>query len=421
MNGRVNDQVRREAPPGGGHSLQIPNLERARRIRRIALLVVLAVGAGAAAFYYSRPEPLVEKYRTDAVAIRTLVQVVEASGSLDVRSRVEVPAPIVGRLTAVHVQAGDRVKAGEPLATLDERAAELGVKSAQAAVEAAAGRTAQARAALEEAKRTEEQVARLRERGLASDNDVNAARSARASAQAVLEAGRAEQKLATQTAESAKLGKSLGRIVAPASGIVLRAPEHVGAAVTPERGPLFVIGEPLDVMRIDAPVSETDIAQLKPGMKAEVVVQALPGRKFAAEVSRMGIEPTRQSGVVMYPVTLLVQNPDGALLPGMSARVQLEVARAENVPSVHEAALRFSPVDVAADVAPAEPRSRVWLRVDHDELEPIAVTTGVSDGVHTELRLPEGVELPEGSPLAIGLLNPDTGAKKPVVTLGKKK
>jgi HlyD family secretion protein len=413
MNGRVNDQVRQ----GEGHRLQIPNLERAARIRRIVMLVVVLIGAGAAFAYYNQPEPVVEMYRTDAVTRRTLIQVVEASGSLDVRSRVEVPAPIAGRLTAVHVQAGQRVEASAPLATLDERAAELSVKSAQAAVEAAMGRVAQARAALEEAKRNEEQVMRLRERGLASDNDVNSARSAKASAQALVEAARGEQKLATQSTESAKLGKSLGRIIAPAGGIVLRAPEHVGAAVAPERGPLFVIGEPLDVMRIDAPVSETDIALLKPGMKADVVVQALPGRKFAAEVSRMGIEPTRQSGVVMYPVTLLVQNPEGVLLPGMSARVRLEVARAENVLSAHEAALRFTPVDAEA----AEPRSRVWIRRGTDEVEEVAVATGVSDGVHTELRPSEGVELAEGTQLAIGLLNPDTGAKKPKVSLGKSK
>jgi HlyD family secretion protein len=410
----VNDQVRQ----GGGHRLQIPNLERARRIRRLVMLFVVAIGIAIAAVWFTRPEPIVEVYRTDAVKRRTLVQVVEASGSLDVRSRVEVPSPIAGRLTAVHVQAGQRVEAAAPLASLDERAAELTVKSAKAAVEAAAGRAAQARAGLEEAKRNEEQAMRLRAKGLSSDHELNTARSAKLSAQALLEAARAEQKLAAQSVESAKLGKSLGSIVAPAGGIVLRAPEHVGAAVAPERGALFVIGEPLDVMRIDAPVSETEIALLKPGMKAEVVVQALPGRTFAAEVSRIGIEPTRQSGVVMYPVTLLVQNPEAVLLPGMSARVRLEVARAEDVPSVHEAALRFTPLEAE----PAEPRSRVWIRRGPTEIEAVAVTTGVSDGVHTELRFAPGASpLEEGSALAIGLLNPDTGSKKPKVSLGKSK
>lgn len=413
MNGRVNDQVRQ----GEGHRLQIPNLERARRIRRLVMLVVVIIGIAVAAWWFTRPEPVVEVYRTDAVKRRTLVQVVEASGSLDVRSQVEVPSPIAGRLTAVHVQEGQRVEAAAPLASLDERAAELTVKSAQAAVEAAAGRAAQARAALEEAKRNEEQAIRLREKGLSSDHELNQARSAKLGAQAVLEAARAEQKLASQSVESAKLGKSLGQIVAPASGIILQAPKHVGAAVAPERGPLFVIGEPLDVMRVDAPVSETDIALLKPGMNADVVVQAFPGRTFSAEVSRISIQPVRQSGVVMYPVTLLVQNPETVLKPGMSARVRLEVARAENVPSVHEAALRFTPLDTEA----AEPRSRVWIRTGPTSIEAVPVVPGVSDGVHTELKpVQGGSELAEDTQLAIGLLNPDTGSK-PKVTLGKTK
>ncbi len=409
----MNEQVR----PEGDHRLEIPELERRKRIRRIIMLVVVLIAAGAAVAYYTRPKPIVETYRTDRVVLRTLIQLVEASGSLDVRSRVEVPAPIAGRITAVHAIAGQRVEAGAPLATLDERAAELGVKSAQAAVEAAAGRAAQARAALEDAKRNEDQALRLRDRGLSSDHDLGTARSAKLSAQAVVEAARAEQKLAAQSAESAKLGKSLGRIVAPASGIVLRAPEHVGAAVAPERGPLFIIGDPLDVMRIDAPVSETDIALLHPGQKAEVMVQALPTRRFAAEISRIGIEPTRESGVVLYPVTLLVQNTDGVLLPGMSARVRLEVARAENVLSVHEAALRYTP----EDAEPAEARSRVWIRRGPSEIEAAAVQAGISDGVHTELRAdPRSPLVKEGDELAIGLLHPETGGRKPAVSLGKK-
>jgi HlyD family secretion protein len=406
----VNEQVK-------GHQLQIPELERRARIRRIVFLVIVSLGIAAAVAYYTRPAPVVELYRVDTVERRTLAQLVEAQGSLDVRSRVEVPSPISGRLTAIHVQQGQVVRAGDPLATLDERAAELTVKSAQAATQAAAGRVAQARAALEDTKRNETQAMRLKERGLTSDHELNSARSATLSAKAVLEAARAEQSVAAQTAESAKLGKSLGRIIAPAGGIVLRAPEHVGAAVAPERGPLFVIGEPLDVMRIEAPVSETDIAVLHKGQKAEVIVQALPGRTFAAEVQRIGIEPKRESGVVLYPVTLLVQNPENVLLPGMSARVRLEVARAENVLSAHEAALRFAPEGAEA----AEPRSRVWLRVGPNDVEAVAVKTGVSDGVHTALEPVEEGAIAEGAELAVGLFHPDSGAKKPAIQLGKKK
>ena len=73
---------------------------------------------------------------------------------------------------------------------------------------------------------------------------------------------------------------------------------------------------------IDAPVSETDIALIKQGQKAEVRVQALPGRTFDARVERIAIEPQKKGAVVLYPVTLFVDNADGALLPGMSARAR---------------------------------------------------------------------------------------------------
>lgn len=399
------------------HQLNIPALEARARMRRIVIGVGFAVLVAAVVVYYTRPKPVVELYRTDRVERRTLVQLVEATGSLDVRSRVEVPAPIAGRLIAIHVQAGQRVELGAELATLDERAAELAVKSAQASVEAANGRVSQARAALDEANRNQQQVERLKERGLASDSDVEAARSSQARSAAALDAARADYKLATQSTAQAQLGKSLGNIVAPSGGIVLRAPENVGAAVSPERGPLFVIGEPLDVMRIDAPVSETDIALLHVGQKAEVLVQALPGRTFDAQVKNIGIEPTRDGGVVLYPVTLLVQNPDRALLPGMSARVRLEVARAENVLSAHEAALRFTPegYDVGT------PRGRVWVRRGPTEVTALDVTTGVSDGVYTALVPVAGQTLAEGTDLAIGLLRPESGAARPSVTLGAKK
>src|SRR5262249_53566209 len=152
---------------------------------------------------------------------------------------------------------------------------------------------------------------------------------------------------------------------------------RVGAAVSPARGPLFVIAEPLSTMRVEAPVSETEIAQIAPGHKAEVIVQALPGKTFTASVDSIGIEPQRESGVVAYPVTLLVDNPDNLLLPGMSVRVRMQVARADNALSVREAALRFAP----ADAEPAASRSRVWRMTSTlNELEAVAVKPGISDG-----------------------------------------
>jgi HlyD family secretion protein len=116
-------------------------------------------------------------------------------------------------------------------------------------------------------------------------------------------------------------------------------------------------------------------------------------------------------------VTLSANNADGMLLPGMTALVHLEVARAEHVLAVHDAALRFSP-----DAAPAAPpRARLWRRTGPAQAEPVRVRAGLSDGAFTEVTAAEGEHLQEGDPIVIGLFRPDEeDAGKPSLTLGTK-
>ncbi len=393
--------------------LRIPELAGRARVRRLIALALFLVLGVAAVVYYTRPQPVLERYRTYPVAARTLVQMVDAAGRIDVRNRVEVPAPMAGRIIAIHVKQGQIVKQGDLLAELDERAAALAVRAAQAAVEAAAGGSAQARAALDAATRGLERAKALNARGLASAEDIAKAQSELAQASAALGAARGGQNVAAQNVASAALSKDLGRMVAPAGGVVLRAPERLGAAVGAEKGPLFVIGDPLITMRVDASVSETEVAMIKPGQAAEVLVAAVPDRSFRGRVDRISIEPDRVEGAVLYPVVLLVDNPDGVLLPGMTARARLEVARVTDKLSVHEAALRFSP----EGEEPAAPRTRVWKRVGPHQVVPIKVRTGVSDGAYTQIEALEGQELKAGDELAVGLARPDEDSG-PKVKLG---
>lgn len=395
----------------------IPALEGRARLRRALLLAALLASGVAAYLYFAREPPAAELYRTIPVERRTLVQAVEAAGKLDVQSRVDVPAPAAGRLIAIHVTQGDTVKAGQLLAELDPRSAALDVRGAQASVEAAAGRLSQARARKEAAARALERAKTLVARGLASPEDVANAEAELAGASAAVDAARGEQRVAGESVASAKLAQNLRSMEAPVGGVVLRAPERLGAAVSPDAGPLFVIGDPLTTMRVDASVSETEVAAIKPGQKAEVFVTALPGRSFQGRVERVFIEPERREGAVLYPVRLSVDNPEGALLPGMTARARMEVARAENVLSAHEAALRFVP----SGAEPAPPRSRVFRRVGPGELEPVSVRTSISDGVYAQIEAVEGDSLREHEQLAVGLARPDTGTGRPNVTLGDKK
>ena len=101
----------------------------------------------------------------------------------------------------------------------------------------------------------------------------------------------------------------------------------------------------------------------------------------------------------------------------MSARVRIEVARSEKVLAVHEAALRFTP----DGAEPAEPRTRLWKRLGPDQLEPVQVTAGLSDGTYTEVKPATADALHEKDIVAVGYTQVDVGSRGPAVTLGGKK
>jgi HlyD family secretion protein len=397
--------------------LQIPDVQRRARNQRLVWAVALiAAVLGAGYMYRERTRPIGELYRTVRVTRRDVLRVIEATGHLDARARFDVPAPFAGRLTDVSVRAGDRVKQGQALARLDDRANAFVVRNANASREAASWHVAGARSAYEAARADVDHAERLAARGLASGQDVVNAKSALTKASAALEAARAEQSVADGQLASARFEHGLGEILAPIDGVVLVAPENLGSAVTPERA-LFVVGEPLELMRVDVDVSESDIGDVRPGQQTSFEVQTFPGRKFNARVERVGVEPKREGGVVTYPVRLLADNHDGALLPGMTAAVQLQVARVTDVLSVREAALRFVPPGYAN----APGRSRLFRHVGPAQLMAVAVTTGLSDGTYVEIRATVPGTLSERDEIAVGLLRGDSvGRAQAGISLGKK-
>jgi HlyD family secretion protein len=407
------------AIPSEDVQLHIPELgKRARRLRWIVALVVLVAIGGGLAAYFLRTSPTRESFRSLPVTRQTIVRVVEATGHLDASARVQVSAKIAGHLAEIKVAPGDTVKRGQLLARLDDRASEIGVRSAGSTLQASVWRVAEAKTAHESALAELERVQRLAARGLASATDVDNAKAVASRAEAQLKAAAAEKSVAQDNVAAAKFGQNLGDIVAPIDGIVLVGPENPGAPVAPERGPLFVVAAPLSKMRIDADVSEADIGDLQVGQSATFEVQAFGGRRWTARVERIGLEPKRDGAVVAYPVLLSADNPDGKLMPGMTAAVRVEVARAVDVLAVREAALRFTPED--AEEAP--PRSRVWLHRGPSQLTEVRVIPGLSDGANTQVTPVADGALNPGDRVAVGFLAAQSdGRAQPGVSLGAKK
>ena len=381
----------------------------------IVVLVLAALIGGYFAFWAKR-QPT-DPYRVSPVERRAIRQTVEAFGSLDVVSRVFVPAPRPGQLTEISVRRGAMVEQGQQLARLDATGATAELSAAETAAGASAARVDRARVARANAAEERARLERLLERGLVSASSVTAARAAESEATATLRTAEAQRDLDQQATSGARLRRDETTLRAPVSGFVLSAVDDVGGMVGPQTGPLFVIAPPLTELLLTVPISEADIGLVRAGQSAVFSVSAHPDQRFPAQIHEIESEPQRNGSSVSYRVRLRVNNPERLLLPGMTANVTLEIAEAPEALAVREAALRFNPND-----SPQTPRSRVWRQTKTGGLEPIDVTAGLSDGAYTAVTPAPGSELSAGDQVAIGLSGgtSEETTKGPGISLGSK-
>src|SRR5688572_15777617 len=340
-------------PPDPRDALALPDQLAGKRRSRVAWLIALgaAVVLVGAYFLFWRSQGPSNPFRVSPVEVRSIRQTVEAFGSLDVLSRVYVPAPRPGQLSELYVRRGATVTANQPLAKLDASFATAELSAAQTALGASAARVERARAARTAAVEERVRAERLLGRGLVSASAVAAAKNHEQEAIAALRAAEAQRELDSQSATGAKTRRDETTLRAPVSGFVLSATEDVGAMVGPQTGPLYVISPPLTELMLTVPVSEADIGLVRVGQEAIFTVSSHPDRRFPAKVGEIESEPQRSGSSVSYRVRLRVQNPDNVLLPGMTTNVTLEIAEENETLAVRDAALRFTPEESAGEAA----------------------------------------------------------------------
>jgi len=177
-------------------------------------------------------------------------------------------------------------------------------------------------------------------------------------------------------------------------------------------------------MQILATVDESDIGQIKNDQPVTFTVQAYPGQIFTGAVRQVRINSTTVNNVVNYTAVVAVSNPDGKLLPGMTATAKFLVGTANDALSVPNAALRFKPAIAArastSTGASTTPRVRnasagsttatasdkpnatmttLWYLDSANALKPVRVRTGLSDGTRTQVT---GTGLEEGMQIVVG-------------------
>jgi HlyD family secretion protein len=145
-------------------------------------------------------------------------------------------------------------------------------------------------------------------------------------------------------------------IRAPVDGTVILRNVDAGQTVAASlQAPvLFTIAQDLRDMQVEAAIDEADVGRLRMGLGASFAVDAFPRRTFAGEIRQIRKSPQNVQNVVSYTVVISAQNPDLALLPGMTANVRIVVENRDSTLKVPNAALRWRPAGAAETRAPAD-------------------------------------------------------------------
>jgi HlyD family secretion protein len=385
---------------------------------RVTLAVILAGVIAVAVLAYYRPgvSADVPRFNTTAVSRRDIVQMVEATGTLGAVTTVQVGSQVSGTIQSLHADFNSRVRKGQVIARLDPSLMQAQVEQAAATIARLEADQQASRAALEDAQTRLRRAQALSDQGLIARADLDTAQSMARQAEASLQGAQAQIVQARAVLNQNQVNLSHTVITAPVDGIVISRNVDVGQTVAASMSAptLFVIARDLTEMQVEASVDEADIGRIQQGQKVTFGVDAYPGETFTGTVSQIRLQPQVVQNVVSYTTVIDVPNPDGKLKPGMTANVSIEIARADDVLAVPNAALRFQPS--AEDAGRSAERGRrasggrrgsgqaagrVWTLTGDGKLEPVRVQTGLSNGTATAIL--DG-NLEEGTPIVTGLV-----------------
>jgi len=327
--------------------------------RLIALFVVIGLAALALVAWQMRPKTVKDPYRTAAVASGSITKAVSASGTLEALVTVEVGSQISGQILRVLVDFNDEVHAGQVLATLDPQTYVTRVASGQADVAAGEAAVRQAQATLANAQADYDRKKTLVDQGFYSPSVLDQTKATFRTASAAVEAARARVNQSQASLRSQRVDLGRTTIVSPIDGVVVDRQIEPGQTVAASlQAPvLFRIAQDLSKVQVKISVDEADIGQLREGQTVKFTVDAFPDEDFRGVVTQVRKQPVTDQNVVAYVVMAEADNPQGKLLPGMTANADIILETHNNVLKVPAAALRWSPEASATAAAAAAARA----------------------------------------------------------------
>ena len=343
---------------------------------------------------------------------------IQATGTLNPVETVDVGTQISGTIKELYFDYNSRVKQGQLIAIMDSATQSAEVAQAQATVASAQADVLNAQAALDVAAKDLARTRELAKRDLIAKADVDADTSTWLKAKANLAAAEAKVAQYRATLEKSRINLNYTRIYSPVDGVVVAKNVEEGQTVAAsyQTPSIAEIARDLTQMQVEVNVDEADIGGVHEGQPATFNVDTYPTLNFEGKVTQVRLSPETTDNVVTYTVIVKVQNPDGKLLPGMTANVSLILENRDDVLVVPNSAFRFKPSNgqSSGEMGPPGPggghkqnvaevtKPALYTLDKKKKPVKIEVEKGITDGQNTEII--SGVE--EGERVITGIIVP---------------
>ncbi len=384
------------------------------------------------------------QYFTASVTRGDIHDVVDATGTVNAVTTVQVGSQVSGRVATLRADFNSRVHRGDIIALIDPtlfraalEQATADHESAQASVIAAQADLEKAQATLAQSKSDYERYVPLVAKDYATAQTltdmkatVDVAQATVDGAAATLAQAKAQVKLKAAAVDVARANIEYTVIRSPIDGTVVARNVDVGQTVAAslQAPTIFTIAQDLTKMQLYAATDESDVGRVQLGRPVTFKVDAFPKETFKGIVSQIRMNASTVQNVVTYSTIIDFANPDLKLFPGMTAYVTVPVASVHDVVKVPNSALRyrpplsadelhqlyvragiddhaterngFTPADdtaatvpapnsqahrPAAHAAPAQERAIVWKRTGGGDVEPVQLALGITDHAYTEV------------------------------------
>jgi len=327
------------------------------------------------------------QYYTAKVEKGNIAQVVQATGTINAVTTVQVGSQVSGNIAQLFADFNSKVKKGQLIAQIDPATLQARLMQAEADLENARANVKALEAQIEiqradllamkagvdraqaQAKEAGQNLARTKElfgQGILSASQLDTAQAtadaavaslrvaeaqvAQSSARlkstvAQLEQAKAQVAQRKAAAELSRVDLAHTRITAPIDGTVIARNVDVGQTVAAslQAPTLFVLAQDLTKMLVYAKTDEADVGKIKVGAMATFRVDSFPRETFRGRVQQVRMNATMVQNVVTYDTIIEFDNPEQKLFPGMTAYVSIPVAWADDTVKIPNGAMRFKP------------------------------------------------------------------------------